>query len=323
MSTPVFIVGAGFSLAANAKYKMADRQFAKCYPLATDLGIECFGSSWNSAEGVEAAFAAALEGRQREPITKLVTLIQTADYYLGPAEARDRHSVYGKLLVHFPGAQFISFNYDSLLEQVLLRRKLWSPHDGFGMPVKTGESPQGPAIASSKVLVIHLHGSLLLYAVEYDWQQKDPQHNMTWMTPRTEPEFRFDPDALGHCFDPFTRASLGLGFRYPEERVIVPLPDKRESLRERYWRVVFDRACGLLETTEQVIAIGYRFAECDRLSFEPLLKTTVIKQIPLWVVAPDAIDIARRLRSLHPRLGVHAISTTFTNWAEQEFQLGR
>lgn len=320
MSIPVFIVGAGFSLAANGRYESSDKQFAKRYPLASDLGVECFGSSWNPAGDVEAAFAAAVRMGNRKPIENLVKLIQAADYYLGSVEAGDPDSVYGRLLQEFPGAQFVSFNYDSLLEQVLLRRKLWNPRDGFGVPVEIGDSHQAAAeSADSRVQVVHLHGSVLLYAVEFSWQQKEPSDHILWMTQRDKPKFLFDPHNLGHCFSPFSRALPSLGYRSPEQRVIVPVHDKSEALREEYVRIVFTRACELVRASEQVIAVGYRFAECDRSSFEPLLRIVRTNQTPLWIVTPDARDIANRLGKLYPRLQVLPIPATFEQWAGTNF----
>ena len=315
----IFIVGAGFSLAANAQYASANQQIAIRYPLASDLGAECFGTFWNPAVGVEASFEAALQAGNREPITKLVKLIQAADYYLGSAEARDSDTVYGKLLLRFPGAQFISYNYDSLLEQILLQKGLWNPRDGFGVPVEIGsDSPQHES--PSATLVIHLHGSVLLYPVGFSWQRTHYKNTLL-MTSRAEPKFVFDPNNLGYCFNPFTRVPPKLGHRNPEERVIVPVPDKRKALRDNYTQPVFARARALLNTADLIIAIGYRFAECDYSSFEPLLRSISGEQVPLWVVAPDAAEVARRLRKLYPYLQVRPLPATFQGWAEADFAL--
>lgn len=324
MGKSVFIVGAGFSLAANAKFKSSDQKFAKLYPLASDLGIECFGASWDIAGDVETAFSVAVHKKNCDPIKKLVKLIQTADYYLGSQEAKDPLSVYARLLEQFPNAQFVSFNYDSLLEQGLLHRRQWNPSDDFGVPVETGHPNQvAGQFEKSKVLVIHLHGSILLYPVEFFYHRKKPIDHTLWMTHMDEPEFRFDPYNLGDCFEPFKHAPRSLDYKYPDDRVIVPLRDKSDALRENYIQMVYNRACNLLQAAEQVIAIGYRFAECDRLSFEPLLEVIMKKQLPLLIVAPDACDIATELGKLYTGLAIQAVSLTLEEWAESNFQLVR
>lgn len=314
----VFIVGAGFSLAANARFELSNNRYAKCYPLARDLGVECFGASWDAAYDVEHAFSVAINTGVRFPIEKLIKLIQTADYYLGSQEAKDPLSVYGKLLEQFPNVQFISFNYDSLLEQVLLHRGLWNPCDGFGVPVTTGE-PQKVAGQSekSKAFVIHLHGSILLYPVEFSFSLID---NTRWMTELDEPQFRFDPHNLSDCFEPFTHAPRdSLDYKAPGNRVIVPVMDKSDALRERYIKMVYERACSLLQSAEQVIAIGYRFAECDRLSFDPLLEVMMDRRLPLLIVAPDAANTANDIGKLYPSLTIDAVPLTLKEWAASGF----
>lgn len=320
MGAPVFILGAGSSLAANCQYDSSHERFAKRYPLTSDLGVECFGSSWHQAGGVEAAFDAAILAGDREPIAKLVKLIQTADYYLGWAEAKDSRSIYGQLLRRFPDAQFVSFNYDSLLEQVLLQRGLWNPRDGFGVTVETGNSPIESQRDPSKAIVLHLHGSVLLYPAEFSWDSQGLGDRTLWVKPRKEPKFLFDPDNLGHCFSPFSRAQPDLSYRHPEQRIIVPLPNKSKALRESYVQVVYARANQLLRTADQVIAVGYSFAECDRSSFQPLLQTVVQNEKPLWVVGPHANGISTTLLELYPPLLVNPVPATLEEWAESGFQ---
>lgn len=318
METSVFIVGAGFSLAANHQYTFADREFAKRYPLAPDLGKECFGPSWKTGADVEAAFDKAIRENTLDPIAKLIKLIQTADYYLGSREATTPQSMYRRLLKRFPTAQFLSFNYDSLLEQVLLQLELWNPEDGFGVAVEVGGWPEPPKHKPSRNPVLHLHGSVLLYAEEFSWDRR-LNDGTVLMEPMKEPQFKFDPDRLGHCFGTFGKAPLGLGYCKPEERIIVPIRNKKDALRESYVKVVYNRAHSLLQTALQVIAVGYRFAEYDSNSFDSLLRIVARTRKPLWLIAPDANEITRRLSKLYPPLVTKPVATTFEEWAEWGF----
>ena len=320
MAKSVFILGAGFSLAANRQYPQADSPLAKRYPLASELGSECFGASWNHSAAVEAAFEAAVRSGNREPIKRLVKLIQTADYHLGWPEAQDGRSSYARLIDRFIGAQFLSFNYDSLLEQVLLHRCLWNPHDGFGVPVETGAAPQNhPDISQSQIL--HLHGSVLLYAVEFSVSQREAADNTLWMKSLKEPRFVFDPDNLGHCFAPFEREAPGLGYRHPDQRIIVPVPDKTQELMKPYVRAVYARAQALLGVADRAVSIGYRFAECDRASFDPLVLALVRGGKPLCVVDPHAGEIVAALRKRYAELDVTDVRLTFEEWSESGFRL--
>jgi len=54
-----------------------------------------------------------------------------------------------------------------------------------------------------------------------------------------EPDFIFDPDKLGHCFFPFERVPPSLGFKYVEERVIAPVPNKAKGLKGEFIAVAF------------------------------------------------------------------------------------
>ena len=97
----VFILGAGFSLAANAHHSPSNGECAKPYPLASDLGPQCFGPLWDPSSDVEAAFQAAVQAGDRTP-------------------------------------------------------------------------PGSPAFEPSKVSVLHLHGSVLLYPEEFSLEQHGP-----------------------------------------------------------------------------------------------------------------------------------------------------
>ena len=43
---------------------------------------------------------------------------------------------YTLFLEKFPDSDFLTFNYDGLIEILLLHRQRWTPADGFGVPVQ-------------------------------------------------------------------------------------------------------------------------------------------------------------------------------------------
>lgn len=314
---PLFITGAGFSLAANRHCASSDNQLVKPYPLISDLGRECFGSSWIPGVSVEAAFESALRRNQQEPIDKLAKVIQAADFFVGSAEAAADESTYKALCQQFPGSHYLTFNYDSLMEQVLLKNRLWNPTDGFGVPVKVN-STSSPPCERSTSLVIHLHGSVLLYSVDYSLEPTMIAGRHFELLRPTEPEFIFDPDNLTPRFHPFRLPPPGVGYQYPAERVIVPVPDKSRR-HSPYITAAYARAKGLLAEATHVIAIGYAFAECDQTSFAPLIYT--LRGKPFYIIAPDAQLTAGRLRRAFPGLRIHPEALTLAEWAETGFAL--
>jgi hypothetical protein len=316
----VIIVGAGFSLAANRQFVGDAAQHGQKYPLIGDLAATCFARPIPTAD-IERSFAAAIESGQHGPIDRLVQAIQAADYYVGWQEANAPDSPYTRLLDRFPDAQFISFNYDAL-EFVLMKRGVWSPIDGLGVRAEVGTSRggSGTRVAPSKTLVLHLHGTTLLYAVEMDYTTETGDHrSMTWMKQRKEPRFLFDPDALGHCFPHLERAEPGLAYRSPDHRIIGPVPNKARSLGVPFVTAVYNRADSLIRSAARMIAVGYRFAACDRQSFDRLLATAAHARVPTQIVSPDAAHVVRDVLSVQPNLKVHPTSASFEDWARVGF----
>jgi hypothetical protein len=282
---------------------------------------ECFNSDYDLASGAESAFAEALKRRDTQPISRLVKLIQAADYYVGYAEAAASDSLYSKLLDRFTNPSFISFNYDSLIELLLLKRQCWYPHDGFGVQAEVSvPHTAGLDLTSlrSSALVVHLHGMTLLYAINFETYSESGDQ-ISWIRKRAEPKFVFDPDALGLRFTPFERGLLGLGYQHLCQRIIAPLPAKADALRKRYARLVYRKACELLTNATQVAAVGYSFADCDRDSFLPLLRTLAASGMTLVVVAPTAREIIARLQEFRPRMSVSPIPLTLEEWSNHGF----
>lgn len=91
-----------------------------------------------------------------------------------------------------------------------------------------------PQRQHSKVAVLHLHGSVLLYPEEFSFQPGELGDNSRSMTRKQEPEFLFDPRNLTNCFYPVKRACLDLDYKRPEERVIAPVPNKSSAIEESY-----------------------------------------------------------------------------------------
>lgn len=225
-----------------------------------------------------------------------------------------------QLITAFPGAHFVSFNYDCLLELILLRLGLWIPLDGFGVPANASidsiAAQSLPVASHSEVKVFHLHGSIYLYAAEAETYSVAGDPTL-WFKERGAPEFRFDPDALGNLFLPFEAATQDLHFMLPAERLIIPVPDKSVDLAQRYTRVVYGAARNALRESNTVIAIGYSFSQHDRSSYLPILDAIEgNRNLTLKLVDPQAESVAEWLRIERPHLTVEPIPKTFARWAE-------
>jgi hypothetical protein len=326
----VFILGAGFSAAANSYLRLDELPDAKPYPLVGDIGRECFGPGYDLTQGVENSFAEAMARNDPVPVNNLVDLIQTADHYVGRHAADDDQSIFLSLVRAFPGVAFLTFNYDSLLELVLVRRNLWTPYDGFGAQAQADLMFQGRTercYQKSTIRVLHLHGSLCLYAKEWDVDRKqgDP---IAEFKLKELPEFIFDPNALakdfhsGDCYY-YMKGQQDLSYCLPYERVIVPVPSKAPSLMQGFIQEIYKAAEQLLAKAERLIAIGYRFSECDLDSYERLLRSfAIIEGNPAFIINRSAQDIVQRMKYRYPKIAWFPVSSTFEMWAAGGFKAG-
>lgn len=315
----VFLIGAGFSIGANGLVSPNERAGA-AYPVASDMG-KCFGGQYNLSLGVEQAFLTALGFRDHGPGKALIDLIQSADHYIGSRVAAMRDSPYHNLVRLHPDATFLSFNYDCLLEQLLFNKHLWNPEDGFGVTTKMNLHPraaENDTIArSSRIRVLHLHGSLYAYPVEFETYKRS-DCDLLLLCERNSLEFRFDPDALERAFYPFKRIPPDIHYRLPYERIVFPIPDKSEKLEQRALKLVYDIAQKCIEAAGEVITIGYSFAKYDELSYRPLLSTLAqTSKCQLTVVDPNASIIAAHLEGEFPQLKIVPVSIGFADWIEQ------
>jgi len=212
----------------------------------------------------------------------------------------------------------LTFNYDSLPELLLLAERSWCPMDGYGVEVqankatiRSGEQP----VEKSLRPILHLHGSLCVYPVTYDFEKR-PGSDTSWMVDRP-PKFLFDPDALGNLFHPFERIQPGVTYTYVHERFIAPIPDKAKGLEGEFIKEVYDKAVDFLSTAKQVICIGYSFNQHDQHSYEKLLCAASGKSV--LVVAPDSESSVKRLAAEFPEIEWSAQSMSFASWVSNDY----
>jgi hypothetical protein len=97
-----------------------------------------------------------------------------------------------------------------------------------------------------------------------------------------------------------------------EERIIAPVPDKAEGLKDEFVKAVYETAETLIAQADRIAVIGYSFNPHDHASYNRLVR--VAKGRSVLVVAPDADDSIDRLRSKYPEIRWVGQSLTFKNW---------
>jgi hypothetical protein len=324
-SSVVFLLGAGFSGDAGA---IAESLATAGYPLVSRLTNACFGlDELPPSKSIEELFQEAIDAKNHEPIEKLCDLIMEADWSLTPhlkPGGLKENNVYLKMLRDFESNPILTFNYDSLVEILLLNLGHWRPEDGYGVRVQVElprmVKPEGlPWSLPSQSLrpVLHLHGSLCLYTSRTQIEKR-PGQQFNMLRPKPEPDFIFDPESLGGCFIPFQGPPPEHTFRYPSERVIAPVPDKAEGLQGEFIKQVSTRAVEILRSTRTIVSIGYSFNPYDQASYEPLLQAARGAQVVL--VVPEARDLAARLTREHPEIEWSAVPLTFRDWVLRDYQ---
>ncbi len=326
--TIIFLLGAGFSIdaASESGYPSGVLPVSGLparYPLVSDLLTICFNKDILPPDkSIEGLFQDSIDKGNSKPLDALYDYIMELDYYITPSlrsGGNNYNNIYIKFLRDFLKSPLITFNYDSIPEILLLGEQLWSPIDGYGLPVQTQQSTlrKGePYEGKSLRPVLHLHGSVCIYPSTY-YFEKQPEQDYPILKDYNEPKFLFDPDKLGHCFLPFERIPPGVTYTRPIERVIAPIPNKTEGLKGEFIEAVYRKAMEFLISAYQIIVIGYSFNPNDYASYAHLLGRMVEK--PVLLIAPDAWSIIKRLAYEYPNIQWEAQSISLKEWVNKGY----
>jgi hypothetical protein len=328
----LFLIGAGFNIDAtreagpvygNSIY-IGHHQIDCGYPLVADVLKLCFGlDELPTGKSVEDLFSDALQLGNYKPMERLVDRLMAADYYLAHKLATSEQSdSYWKFFEKFDGSQFLTFNYDSLPEIFLSQTGRWYPEDGYGVAVATrlAFGVKLSANEKSASLVIHLHGSACVYTIESEIVG-NPVGGIAQLVHRAEPLYAFDPDSTSHCFPRYDRVVSSTGHIRIDERVIAPVPDKSEGLKEAFIRQSYAKALPLVRQAGSLIALGYSFSPYDRVSYNPVLEALAHSHgRTLLVVSPQARELAKRICAEYPDLRVRPVEKTLRGWAADSFR---
>jgi hypothetical protein len=105
-----------------------------------------------------------------------------------------------------------------------------------------------------------------------------------------------------------------------EDRIIAPVPDKSQGLKQVFIRATYARAASIVRDSGTVVSIGYSFNSHDRGSYQTLLNAMCESEARrLLVVCPDADTVAQAVHLGFPHLSVEAINSTFKQWVTESF----
>ncbi|HKW88745.1 MAG TPA: hypothetical protein VJN21_08310 [Candidatus Acidoferrales bacterium] len=327
----LFLFGAGFNINANQEAGSIINSYygsaIPCgYPLVSAILKLSFGLD-KAPEGksVEDLFARALEVRDFKPMEALVDRLMEADYYVAwKLSTNGSRNSYQKFFDHFNEANFLTFNYDCLPEIFLPRRDRWFPEDGYGVRVQAELAPlakQATRTRSSS-LVVHLHGSSCVYTIESDIKG-NPVGEIAELLHLDEPLYAFAPDSIGNCFSRYRGVMSVTGRMRPDERVIAPIPDKSEHLKQAFIQKGYSVALPLIRQAGVLIAVGYSFNPYDRSSYHRLLQALgESEERTLLLVSPEAGELSERISKEYPALSVRSVAKTFGEWGADSFRLG-
>ncbi|MHB8655172.1 MAG: SIR2 family protein [Terriglobia bacterium] len=330
----LFLIGAGFN--SDAKREVgpvfgnsihAGHYKIDCgYPLLADVAHLCFGlDKVPTDKSIEDLFGEALERKDYEPLKKLSDRLMEADFRLAAHLAfPDKSSCYSEFFKTFREANFLTFNYDSLPEIFLYRRKSWYPHDGYGLPVRVELSHLADAGQFARLkstsLVLHLHGSFCVYADQFE-MSRNFGVAIAWLGPRERPIYGFDADSITPCFDSYRRAMSTVGHVPIEERVIAPIRNKAEELKQPFINETYAKAFSLVRKSGTLFVVGYSFNHQDSASYAPILEAlSESHDRKLVIVSPEARNLADKIKGEYDNLRITPIDKTFKAWAKDSFR---
>jgi hypothetical protein len=306
----------------------AGRYLIDCgYPLVAETAHLCFGLAQAPTDkSIEELFAETLQRNDFEPLRKLANRLMEADYRLAYQLATSSTTnCYREFFKEFDGANFLTFNYDSLPEILLHHARRWYPHDGYGVPVKVeteglAEAGHGLAAKSSS-LILHLHGSFCLWTEEFGTERKSGER-LAWLVQLYRPSYNFDPDSISACFPTYRRVLPDLGYVPIEQRVIAPVPGKADALKESFSHEMYSKALPLVKESGVLISVGYSFGAHDRASYGPIMEALgTSRERRLLVITPDANVVVSRIADEYPLLQIQGIEKTFKGWSMDSFRV--
>jgi hypothetical protein len=209
---------------------------------------------------------------------------------------------------------YVTFNYDTILDQALAGRFGWNPRDSGGLD---------GYLRDTHFALLKLHGS-------YDWVQRTNLNARNWNsmiearhdlirlagTYEARDEFRLlgpysakVPDRLTANLDDVSGEHDGVKFIWAPA-IALPMSDKTTFVCPQDHQDLLDQ---LVPLTTGVLAIGWRAAEMHFLQ----RLSGLMPGVPVWIVSPNsAAEAGMRMKHAGIQAEIVPIASTFSGFRE-------
>jgi len=248
---------------------------------------------------------------------ELISALRFINHYILDLLLMDNLSVktdtFEKMSMYFrEGDNFISFNYDLIIEQMLWKRKLWSPFDGYGFEF---DKKGNEHVHISKTKIIKIHGSI-------NWRSPD-----IFFHPKLElaidHPFKNEPLFEGLNIPKTVRDKL----KYPtyplNSHIIIPTFIKSPQYN---WEMkLIETSRKFCMESDEIFILGYSAPESDyitNLLFSAINKHAKI-YIVLWGTSEDVIRNLKNSLVKKYELKLDNIIAEYNkieNWIDNNFQ---
>jgi len=329
---PIILLGAGFNADVSLDISISDphvKDNYNAYPLISDIEKIC---NYPKGSNVEELLSNDIKKGNFQPLHNLCEKIMGADHWLIPT-LLESLGCYNRFFEKFKDHQFLTFNYDSLVECFLMKLGYWNPEEGYGVPVKVGT----PAWRKTKEAageycnnfnglskVLHLHGTFCVYASDCEIT-KNSNNSSYGLIQDSEPRFIFNPGCIGKLFGNYKGCPLTQGFEqenplssiYASRRIVAPIPDKTDGLKKLFVEKMYKSATKLIKESGKLIVIGYSFNPLDIGSYKPIIRALAGAENPtMLLVSPDAdkaCSIINRYMQ-NPKINLIPVNKPFKDW---------
>jgi hypothetical protein len=166
------------------------------------------------------------------------------------------------------GDVVVTFNYDTALENELIRAGKFCVRDGYGFPAKWDEP-------DSKVKVLKPHGSINWIALLFGGSPKFGQSDNSLGQPYIDNN---DSALSSYPSRVLDKSFPGGGVTNGAVTLVLPTHEKRFSVRtslgaewSSFYQSLWSKAAESLERSDRVVIIGYSLPKPDRMSRSVLL----------------------------------------------------
>jgi hypothetical protein len=239
------------------------------------------------------------------------------------AQSEEVRKTYDRFAVHLSSTEttVITFNYDLLIDNLLMQTGNWHRYDGYGVniPLVDDAMPTPrhafirqptPEMTLSNVTLLKLHGSINWGAPTIFQDNRDAIYQL--------------PVGKGVSMDDFVvQTDLGSPFTlYFKPVIIPPILDKTFWLRNPTFKVLWNMAMEAIDDAETITFIGYSLPVTDFMAEFMFRQAINLRSAErkILVVDPNASALRQRYLDIFgsaPILGISFKDCDFVSYANE------